>query len=130
MTAAVWASRCVLAAVLLFAAQGKARDQPGTRRAAAALGMPDRTVAATALVLPAGEALAAALLLVPATARIGAVVAGALLASFSIVIARTLRAGRRPPCHCFGAAPGQAIGYDSLVRNAALLVLAVVAGTQ
>ena len=55
-------------------------------------------------------------------------VAVALLAAFTWVVARSLAAGRRPVCACFGAWSQRPIGPATLVRNGALLLLAVVAG--
>lgn len=50
----------------------------------------------------------------------------ALLGTFSVVVAANLRAGRRPPCNCFGQRSSSPIGRATLIRNG---VLAVVAGT-
>ena len=55
-------------------------------------------------------------------------VAVALLVAFTAIVARSLAAGRRPVCACFGAWSSRPIGPTTLVRNAVLLVLAVVAG--
>ena len=126
MHAAVAAARVVLAAVFAFAAVAKARDRAGTAAGARALGVPGRATGALAVALPPAELGAAALLLAPPTARFGAVIAAVLLLFFSAAVGRTLHAGRRPVCHCFGTGATRPIGADTLVRNAALLALAIV----
>lgn len=126
MTLTVWVARAVLAAVFAWAAFSKAIDRPGTVLAAVDLGVARRAAGPVALALPLLEALAAALTLVPATSEVGALLALVLLTAFSVAIAVALRAGRRPPCHCFGARSSRPIGADSLVRNAALMLLGIV----
>lgn len=113
-----------LAVTFAWSALAKARDPRGSVEGARSLG----AGAAAPMIgraLPGLEALAAVLVVVPATRRIGAALLLLLLAGFSLAIARTLRSGQRPPCHCFGARP-RPIGPDALVRNAALAALAVV----
>ena len=127
VTVAGWTARLVIALVFVAAAVGKVRDPNGTRQGARDLGVPERSAGPTARALPIVEAAIAALVLVPATHRIGAAFAVVLLASFTVAIAGTMRTGRRPVCHCFGAVTGRPIGPDTLVRNGALIVLAVVA---
>jgi Methylamine utilisation protein MauE len=56
-----------------------------------------------------------------------AAAAGALLVVFTVALVRHLAQGRRPPCACFGTG-GRPISWWSVVRNLALLTLAVVAG--
>lgn len=73
--------------------------------------------------LPAYElVLAAALLAVPSYA---APVALATLAGFTVYLVLALR--RRQPCNCFGSANTEPVSSIELVRNAVLLVLAVLA---
>lgn len=58
---------------------------------------------------------------------IPALVAIMLLLLFSLLIAKRLSEGRRPACACFGAWSAKPIGPEHLARNAALLVLGVLA---
>ena len=127
MTVAGWMARVVIALVFVAAAVGKVRDPAGTRQGARDLGVPERSAGPTARALPMVEGAIAALVLVPATHRIGAALAVVLLAIFTAAIAGALRSGRSPACHCFGAVAARPIGTDTLVRNGALIVLAVVA---
>jgi uncharacterized membrane protein YphA (DoxX/SURF4 family) len=53
--------------------------------------------------------------------------AAALLLVFTAFIALSLATGRRPSCACFGAWSSRPIGPLSLLRNAALLLLAGIA---
>lgn len=126
MTAAIWSARAVLAIVFAAAALAKVTDRPGTVRATRGLGIAARAAGTVATVLPILEAASAALILLPVTSRIGAAMALVQLAAFTTAIAVSLRAGRRPPCHCFGSRSARPIGPDSLVRNAALMLLGVV----
>lgn len=50
-----------------------------------------------------------------------------LLAAFTLVIVRELRAGRHPSCACFGAWSAKPIGPLHVARNAGLAGLGVVA---
>ena len=56
-----------------------------------------------------------------------AVAAAVLLSVFTFLIVRKIAAGERPPCACFGAWSAKPIGVGHVVRNGALMVLAVVA---
>ena len=51
----------------------------------------------------------------------------ATLVVFSGMVALQLSRGRHPPCACFGAWSPRPIGARTLVRNAALIALALVA---
>ena len=115
-----------LAVVFVVAAFAKARFPRGTVEAASALlGRP--LPLATAPLLVCAELFVAALLSVPTTRRSGGVASLLLLAAFSVSIGRSLRAGRRPSCSCFGAASRKPISSADLVRNGALGVLALLA---
>ena len=56
-----------------------------------------------------------------------AVVALAILVVFTLVIARRLLDGSRPPCACFGSRSNRPLGAVHVVRNVALMALAAVA---
>jgi len=128
VTVAVLMARFVLAAVMAAAAAGKLRDLEGTRTAVIDLGVPSKVSGVVTAALPLVEITAAVALLLPLRAVMlaGAALALVLLAAFTVVIGRTLAAGRRPPCHCFGARSNAPLGLDAIVRNAALAALAVV----
>jgi hypothetical protein len=83
--------------------------------------------AAVATVLPGVELLVGALLIAGIGGPLPALAAAALLVGFSVVIARQLVDGRHPPCACFGAWSQRPLGEGHLVRNAALLGLALLA---
>ena len=80
-----------------------------------------------AVVLPGVELVVGALLIVGIGGPAPAVAATALLVVFTVAIARQLVDGRHPPCACFGAWSQRPIGEGHLMRNAALIVVAVVA---
>ena len=68
-----------------------------------------------------------ALLIADIGGPLPALAAAVLLVAFSVTIARQLVDGRHPPCACFGAWSQRPLGEGHLVRNAALLVLALLA---
>ena len=105
------------------AAVAKWRDRPTTARAFRDLGLPapKRWVGPVA----AGEVVLALLLVVrPAIGGIAAVV---VLIAFSLVLAAAIRRGEQVVCGCFGAANDRPVSVVDLVRNAALVALAVLA---
>ncbi len=119
-----------LGAVFATAALAKANDLAAAETSARDLGVPSRWAKYVARLLPALEASIAVLLAVGLLRRsaavIGATLAIVLLLSFTTAIVRTLRDGRTPVCQCFGSLRSRPIGPDAIVRNLALLVLAVV----
>jgi hypothetical protein len=54
-----------------------------------------------------------------------ALVALATLVAFTAAIVWNLRAGRRPPCACFGAWSASELGWRHVLRNAAFSAVAV-----
>ena len=76
-------------------------------------------------VLPWIEIAVGAMLIVQFGAPWPSLAALAMLIAFTVLIAITLRQGRRPPCACFGAWSAKPIGVGHLVRNGALMVLAL-----
>jgi thiol-disulfide isomerase/thioredoxin len=125
MQAVLSIARVLLALVFALAAAGKFIDRPGTRQALTDFGIPQRLTGVGSGLLPGAE-LAIAIALVPRpTARWGAVAAALLLGAFIIAIARVLRQGRTPDCHCFGQLHSAPATRSTLIRNAALLAIAV-----
>lgn len=123
MTGVGYVSGLILAAVFTWAGAAKLRDRPATIRTFVALGLPASSGAATAL--PASElAIAAALVTVPWVGGFAAVV---MLAAFSAFLGARLADGTTASCGCFGSSGHQPISFVELVRNAALMVLAVLA---
>jgi len=49
-----------------------------------------------------------------------------LLAAFTVLLVRRLRAGSTAPCRCFGGVRSRAIAWTDVVRNLVLAALAVV----
>jgi hypothetical protein len=118
-------ARVLLAAVFLAAFAGKVRARDGFVEFRDSIGaiapwLPARVVAAAIL---AGEAVAVVLLAVPGT-RTGFAAAVTLLVVFCGGIALAMF-GREPVrCRCFGA-DGDVLGARHLVRNGALIAVAV-----
>jgi thiol-disulfide isomerase/thioredoxin len=122
-------ARLVLAAVFAIAAAAKLLDQAGVRETLRAFRAPSGLVPATAIALPVAEALVSAALLITPTARAGGVIGAVLLSVFTAGVIAALRRGERPDCHCFGQATSTPIGRGTVVRNAALIALGVLAAT-
>jgi peroxiredoxin len=118
--------RLALAAVFAVAAAGKMMDLAGSRKALGDFGFGPRLAALGGPALPALELLIAAALVVTPTARWGAVTALVLLGAFIVGIARLLRAGQAPDCHCFGQIHSEPVGASTLIRNAVLAAAALV----
>ena len=113
----------VLGAVFVVAAVAKIAA--GTTWVAQAREVGAPTPVAT--VLPGVELVIGALLVAGVAAPVPAIAALVLLVAFSVAIARQLVDGRHPPCACFGAWSQRPLGEGHLLRNAGLIVLAVVA---
>lgn len=124
MTFAVSLAQLALAVVFAVAGVAKLSDRGGTRQAIEAFGIPSRLAPTGAALLPVVELAIAVALLFPVTARWGALVAMALLAIFSIAIARVLRSGAAPDCNCFGGLTQTEVGRGTLFRNLTLGLLA------
>jgi hypothetical protein len=119
-----YACAVVLAAVFLVSGAAKLAWPAVTRANFARLGLP--RPAALAIVVPAGELVAAILLLAFPVA--GGLWSLAMLAVFSAALARLLRRGVDQPCGCLGSPRDTTpLSWRSLVRNAALALLAVAA---
>ncbi|MCU1462569.1 MAG: hypothetical protein JWO37_2644 [Acidimicrobiales bacterium] len=112
-----------LAAVFVWAAVAKLRAPVATAQAFRAMRIRHSGLAARAV--PVSElAVAAALVASP---RGGGIVALVALAAMSTVLVVVIRGGRPVPCACFGATRIRPTGTGDLVRNVALMALAVVA---
>lgn len=122
-------TRALLAVVFVVALAGKVSGRAGYRAFLESLRQMDvvpvaalRPVAATTV---AAEAAIVSLLLVPVrwTGAVGLALAGVVLATFTTVVARTVRRGRRTSCHCFGASDTP-LGQQHVARNVALTAVA------
>jgi peroxiredoxin len=125
MGTATLATRLLLAAIFATAAVTKFSNPAASRATFDGFGAGRRLARFGALALAPSELLVAVGLIFVPTARWGGVGAALLLLVFMFGIAIALRHGRRPDCGCFGALRPTPIGTSTLVRNAALLALAV-----
>jgi peroxiredoxin len=120
-------ARVITAFVLVFAAAAKlVQGASSFRDTVVDLGIPSRLARPVTVALIPVEVAIAALLLPGATAWWGALAAVGVLGAFTTVIAVNLAKGRRPACNCFGQISSEPIGTPTLVRNAALLSIALV----
>jgi len=112
-----------LAAVLLWSAAAKARAHHTTVAGFAELGLPAPALLAP-VVIVVELLLAVGLLVRPGWAGLAAV---GVLAAFTVVLVELRQRGNLAPCHCFGARLETPVGRAELLRNAALITLAVLA---
>jgi uncharacterized membrane protein YphA (DoxX/SURF4 family) len=116
--------RLALAGVFGTAGIAKLFDPVGSAKAAADFGVPAPLTRAVAYLLPAAELLIAGSLLFVQFSWVGAIGAAGLLLLFTIGMLVQLAKGNAPDCHCFGQIHSEPVGKASIVRNAALLMLA------
>lgn len=118
-----YVSAVLLAVVFWTAASAKLRDPDRVASEFEAMGIRSPEVAAKAL--PVVEFVVAILL--AAVPWVGAALALAVLIGFTVVLVRVVRSGAVLSCACFGAMSSQPVSAVDLVRNAALIVAAIVA---
>lgn len=126
----IYACALALAAILATAATHKLRAPRwfAAQLEAYAL-LPQALLRPAARTLPLVEGAIAAALLLPASRAAAALAAGALLALYAAAIAVNLWRGRRDiDCGCAGPGESQPLRPLLLLRNAALLGLALFAG--
>lgn len=123
MNIAALVASIVVGAAFLVAGGSKLAAGRAWPAQAAGLGAP----AVVVPVLPWLEVAVGAALVLQLTRPVAAIAAIVLLVAFSGLIALRLSQGRRPACACFGAWSAEPIGPTHLLRNAGLLVLAVLA---
>ena len=121
MSALALVASVVLGLAFVVAGGSKIAAGPAWPEHVRALGAP--SVAAP--VLPWVEMAVGAALITGLVEPIPALFAITLLLAFTLLIARRLSQRRHPVCACFGAWSAKPIGPGHLVRNAAMLVLAV-----
>jgi peroxiredoxin/uncharacterized membrane protein YphA (DoxX/SURF4 family) len=122
MNDALVIARLCLAAVLIIAGVAKLADRPGTRQALANFDVPVRFIDSFVLLLPLAELAAATALVFPTTARWGAAGSLLLLALFVVGLARVLRRGEAPDCHCFGQLHSKPASWTTVARNLMLAI--------
>ena len=125
MSVVLLAARVILAAVFVAAGIAKLVDPSASRKGAADLGAPAWLASPIGILLPVAEITVAALLVPVRSAWWGGVSALALLLLFLIVIGISLARGRRPACRCFGQLRTRPIGWQTLARNGALTLIAL-----
>lgn len=133
MTHVGFAASCLIGLVFGISAVSKLRSfgefARTTRLLLIAVAGPRRPLSYTgtrsvSVAVAAAESAIPALALVPVLNPVGLGLAGLLLVGFGVGIAAAMRRGVRTSCRCFGAS-SQPLGARHLVRNAALLLVAV-----
>jgi len=116
-------ARIVIGGTFLVAGFAKLRMGPAWPRQAAGMGV-SRPVA---LPVPWVELGIGAAAIIGLASPWPAIAAAVMLVVFTVLIVKRLSEGVRPPCACFGARVDQPLGAGHVVRNAVLLIVAVVA---
>src|SRR5947209_3147178 len=124
MSSVALIARLVLAAALAVAGAAKLVD-PERSESLVRFGLPRRLALPVGTLLPVVELAIAGALLPRTSAWWGAWAAFALLVAFSVGISLNLARGRAPDCHCFGQLRVAPIGKATLLRNLALVAIAV-----
>lgn len=113
-----------IAAVFLVAGLSKIGRIEPFRQTLAAFALPPWAIKPLAIALPIVEIVVAVGLLWGETAFVAAAGAAALLASFSVAIAHSLKAGRTPDCNCFGRLRAAPITWSTWRRTTTLALCA------
>lgn len=116
--------RILLAGVFFVAGLAKLADRAGSQQALVDFGLPQRLARPFGLALPLAELAAALLLIFNTTTWIGAIGTSSLLVIFIAGISYNLAKGRQPDCHCFGQLHSEPIGWNMVLRNGLLALLA------
>lgn len=115
----------------IFAVAGVAKllDLKGSVAAVEGFGVPEPFSRPIGYGLPIAE-IAIAIAMLPIAATRWSAGAGALLmAVFVAAMAVNLAQGKRPDCHCFGKLHSAPIGWQTITRNGAIGIAAVVIAT-
>ncbi|MDE0837677.1 MAG: DoxX family protein [Kiritimatiellae bacterium] len=124
----MWAGAILLGAVFAYAAWPKIADPSlfGQSIQRYAL-LPNRGVSLLAIYLPWVEMCAAAFVLWPRYRVAAATLIAAMLVVFLVAQGSALARGLEISCGCFsGSGAENKIGWDSLLRNACLLLIALI----
>jgi uncharacterized membrane protein YphA (DoxX/SURF4 family)/thiol-disulfide isomerase/thioredoxin len=112
-----------LGCLFVVAGVTKLSSRDWTSSTLTALRIPGRLVRPLSVLLPFGELAVGLGLIVPATSRFAALAAVGMLATFAIVLARSLGEGRRPACRCFGSiGQSQPISGRTIARSVLLSI--------
>lgn len=123
MSAVAFVASILVGVAFLVAGGSKLAAGPSWPAQAAGLGAPAIAIPT----LPWIELVIGAALVLQLGSPVPEIAAIVLLAAFSGLIALRMSQGRRPACACFGAWSAKPIGPSHLIRNGALLGLAVLA---
>ena len=118
--------RLALATVFGVAAFGKLADREGSEKALNDFGVPKSLIPASVYLLPISEIAVAITLLFVEVSWFGAIGAAGLFAVFTSGMIYQLAKGNAPDCHCFGQIHSEPVGVTSILRNVALLAIAVI----
>jgi uncharacterized membrane protein YphA (DoxX/SURF4 family) len=117
--------RLLLATVFFAAGVGKLRDRSQFVATLSAMGVGRGQALPLATVIPCIELLTGAALLHFGFAAAGAIASLLMLAVFTAVTIISVWQGKALDCACFGSRAAEPLGLATLIRNAALMFLAI-----
>jgi len=119
----------ILGCVLPAAGLAKVRDRAAFARSIGLYApIPETWAAKISLTIPAGEIVVGLCLFIPPLAPWPALAAMALIALFTVAILLALKRGlANTLCGCCGKTPKTSLGINAVLRNMALIALAVLA---
>jgi len=113
----------IVGVAFLLAGGAKIAAGPSWPAQASALGAPSAVIP----LVPWLEIVVGAVLCTQLARPLVASVAVVMLVAFSALLGLRLAEGAHPPCACFGSWSAKPLSWKHLVRNAALLAIAIVA---
>jgi uncharacterized membrane protein YphA (DoxX/SURF4 family) len=122
MSEVAFVARVLLGAVFIWAGVSKIRTSHWSLLAIEA-GTPRSVVVA----LPVIEALLGLALVLQVAPAVTPWVAVAILLAFTATLAQRYFSGSKAPCNCFGGKSNDPVGLATFVRNAALILLGLLA---
>jgi len=126
MESALLLIRLLFAGVFGVAGLAKLFDREGSRRSGRDFGVPERLAGVFSVLLPIAEIAISLSMLFVELSWFGAIGSVLLLAAFTAGMIIQMVKGQAPDCHCFGQLHSEPVGARSLVRNAVLIVPAVI----
>ncbi len=117
--------RMVVGCVFLVAGTVKFLDPQSMKVTLSAFGVPARLLDPASFLLPLSEVVLSMVIMSRRTYKVGLRSGIVFLSMLTVSIIWNLANGRRPRCNCSGGLGDAVIGWQSILRNVALIVLSI-----